>query len=211
MTDSEFTTALRHVGLQRLGTCAITAEDALSGQGQLHLIGPDEPAFWPLFAESAEYADGAPDPLDRWSHRVLGDIAKAFGGKPLFPFGGPPYLPFYTWALRSERFWASPIGFLVHETAGLFVSMRGAILLPGDAPSANGTNPCESCEDQPCRTACPVGAFESGYDVSACKSHIASAAGSDCLSDGCRARRACPVGQGNRLPAQAAFHMQAFL
>lgn len=211
MTNDGLTTSLAEGGLQLLGTCAITAEDALDCTGILHLIGPNEPNFWPIFTQSTEYADGAPDPLDRWSRRVLGDIATASGGKPVFPFGKPPYLPFYTWALRSGRFWASPIGFLVHDTAGLFVSLRGAIVLPGRVRASSGKNPCDSCPDQPCRSACPVEAFRKGYDVAACKEHIASTAGADCMSDGCRARRICPIGQGNRLPDQAAFHMQAFL
>ncbi|MEO1689892.1 MAG: ferredoxin, partial [Pseudomonadota bacterium] len=63
------------------------------------LIGPDEPAFWPLFSQSPEYRDGAPDPLDRWSRRVIDEVAAAQGGEALYPFGGPPYHPFYSWAL----------------------------------------------------------------------------------------------------------------
>jgi hypothetical protein len=47
--------------------------------------------------------------------------------------------------------------------------------------------------------------------VPACLDHIRSPAGGNCLESGCRARRACPVGQeyANE-PAQARFHMSAF-
>ena len=202
--------ALAPLGLTILGHCPATPEDGL-GEGTLVLIGPDEPAFWPIFHASPEAQDGETDPLDRWSRRVLTKIATNTGGVPYFPFGGEPYRPFYTWALRTGRIWASPIGFLVHETAGLFVSFRGAILLPITAAAQATQSPCDTCTDHPCKTSCPVGAFDDGYDVAACKSHLATPSGADCMTTGCRARQACPVGQGNRRPAQAAFHMKAFL
>lgn len=200
---------LSHFGLQVLGHCPTVPADGV-GDGTLHMIGPDEPRFWSVFAASPEYADGAPDPLDRWSRRVLDDVAQAHGGRAIFPFGGPPYAPFYTWALRTGRAWPSPIGFLVHDTAGLFVSFRGAILIPDTVEATGTAQPCETCA-QPCKSACPVGAFDNGYDVAACKAHVASDAGVLCRTQGCRARAACPVGQGLRLPEQAAFHMEAFL
>lgn len=203
-------TALGPLGLTMLGYCATLPADNLA-TGTIHLIGPDEPAFWPIFQACPEANDEAPDPLDRWSKRVMTDVAAQCGGTALFPFGGPTFQPFFTWALRSERFWASPIGFLVHDTAGLFVSFRGAILLPDILPHSPGVKPCDTCAGTPCKTACPVGAFDDGYDVAVCKSHITAPAGQDCLLPGCRARRICPVGQGNRLPAQAAFHMKAFV
>ena len=178
-------------------------------EGTLVLIGPDEPGFWDHFTKSPEYTDGDLDPLDRWSRRVLDQVSTDLQAKALFPFGGPPYHPFFTWALDTGRFFASPIGFLVHDTRGLFASFRGAILLPDTIPSAKEANPCPTCA-APCKSACPVGAFDDGYDVAACKSHINSAAGADCIAQGCRARRACPVFQGNRIPAQAAHHMKAF-
>ncbi|MEJ6399397.1 ferredoxin [Yoonia sp. 208BN28-4] len=205
-------TSLTPLGLQVLGICEITPDDGLSECGTLHLVGPSEPEFWQVFSASDEYNDSAPDPLDRWSRRVLGGIAADASGAAVFPFGGPPFHPIMTWALRTGRFWHSPIGFLVHDTAGLFASFRGAILLPDatDKPQPNSEKPCTTCA-APCASACPVDAFADGYDVLACKAHVASPQGRDCLTQGCRARRACPVGQGNRLPAQAAFHMEAFL
>ena len=199
-------------GLQLLGHAPLLAEDGLDpAYRSLVLLGPDEPGFWPLFTASAEYADGAADPLDRWSARVIGGIAEAAGGQALFPFGGPPYHPFIGWALRSGRAWQSPVGLLVHETAGLFVSFRGAIALPDPAPDAPGRgSPCDHCAAQPCRTACPVDAFGGGaYDVPACKAHLARGAGAPCRG-GCLVRRACPVGAGQRPALQSAFHMEAF-
>ena len=194
---------LRPLGLQHLGDCA-------EGTRTISLIGPDEPHFWPIFEASIEYQDGRENALDRWSKRVIGKIAQDCDAEALFPFGGPPYAPFFTWAKRSGRFWASPIDFLVHDMAGLFVSFRGALRWSVPAQQGKASQPCLTCA-KPCKTACPVGAFADGYDVAACKAHVASDAGHDCRSRGCLARRACPVGQNVRIPAQAAFHMEAFL
>ncbi len=205
---SDLADALAAQFLIALGHCQLEIDSHLQ---TLVLIGPDEPAFWPHFRDSPEYADGAANPLDRWSQRVLRTIAQEADAGVLFPSDGPPFHPFQTWALRTGRFWSSPIGFLVHETRGLFASFRGALLLPDGIPDELGAQPCLTCVEKPCKTACPVGAFEDGYDVPACKDHLRKPAGADCMNEGCRARRACPVGQGNRLPAQAAFHMKAFL
>lgn len=201
---------LAHLGLRERGRCAASPEDGISDTGTIILIGPDEPHFWPIFAASPEAHDRAASPLDRWSRRVLGAVAVAHGATPLFPFDGPPYLPFQSFATRSGQAWPSPIGFLVHADAGLWVSFRGAVFIAGATPKIQQRpRPCDSCP-APCRTACPVDAFADGYDVAACKAHINSAAGRDCITGGCRARRACPIGQNLRLPVQAQFHMEAF-
>jgi hypothetical protein len=175
------------------------------------LLGPDETGFWPAFTETAEYGDGASDALDRWSRRVVGRIACNLGAKAYFPFGGAPYRPFLAWALRSGRCWSSPVGILVHETSGLFVSFRGAIGLREALPASHGMSPCITCADQPCRKACPAQALTpGGYDVPACKSWLETDAGQTCATGGCLVRRACPIGATRRVPAQSAFHMKAF-
>ncbi|WP_019953345.1 hypothetical protein [Yoonia vestfoldensis] len=212
MTASALDAALALQGLYVSGAFHIQPDDGLPRKdGSLVLISPAEPAFWPIFIQSPEYRDGASDPMDRWSRRIGDALAQDFGALALYPFGGAPFLPFYTWALRSGRAWASPIGFLVHDTGGLFISYRMALLVPWVAATGAGPRPCDSCTGQPCTTACPVSAFADGYDVAACKDHLRSAAGQECMGQGCAARRACPVGKGNRLPAHAAFHMGSFL
>jgi hypothetical protein len=199
-------------GLAVLGAFHPSGGDAVPvACGTLALVGPREPGFWGVFAASPEHGDGAADPLDRWSERVVGGLARRFGAVALFPFGGPPHHPFGRWALRTGRVWSSPVGLLVHATAGLHVSFRGALALPGrlDLPPP-ATRPCDGC-DAPCRAACPVGALTpQGYDVPACRTHLDSPAGADCMERGCHVRRACPVGAGRRPAAQAAFHMAAF-
>lgn len=210
MTLEHISATLARQGLCILGTCTTQDADDLPHDGSIVLIGPDEPHFWPLFTQSSEYQDGAANPMDRWSKRILDKFASDLDARALYPFGDPPFLPFFTWAQRSGRFWPSPIHFLVHDTAGLFVSFRGALLIKEKVPLSAAKQPCIDC-DAPCKTACPVGAFREGYNVPNCKSHIASVAGTPCMIEGCAARRACPVGASRRLPAQAAFHMESFL
>ncbi len=213
MSPSALTSAAASHGLAVLGGFRTRdADTALEGMSSVLLLGPSGPEFWDIFSAAPEMADGAPDPMNRWSERIVGRLAEEFGGKALYPFGGPPWLPFYDWALRSGQAFASPIGFLVHGTHGLFVSYRGAlgfaeeVDLPTNLPS-----PCETCADRPCLSACPVGAFsKNNYDTDACHGYLDQAAGSVCMSKGCAARRACPIGQDYRLPAQSAFHMAAF-
>ncbi|WP_300518999.1 ferredoxin [Aliiroseovarius sp.] len=187
---------------------------ALHDEGEtVVLLGPHEQGFWAVFSASAEYLDGAPDPLDRWSKRVIGALAAAWGGTAVFPSDGPPYPPFFRWARKSGRAWPSPVAMLVHDRAGLMVSYRGAVRLPGLAAlPGTGPNPCTRCEDKPCRTACPVAALSARlYDTGKCHAFLDTAPGQDCMTHGCAARRACPVSESyGRLPQQSHFHMRAF-
>lgn len=202
----------RHLTI--LGGFHPTPEDKTpAGCKTLLLLGPKEPEFWPAFKASPEWMDGVTDPMDRWSQRVIDAWVKEIAAQAVYPFGGPPYQPFFSWALRTGRIHASPILLLVHDTAGLFVSFRGALALPHkiEMPSAPKA-PCVRCEAQPCLTACPVGALSGdGYDVDACKAFLDTADGQDCMQAGCRARRVCPVSQSYaRLAEQSAYHMNTF-
>ncbi len=187
-------------------------DDGVSRAAQtLLLLGPHEPGFWAAIKSAPEW-DGLPDPIDRWSERIINQIAADLGGTALYPFGGPPFQPFIAWALKSGRAWQSPVSLLVHDTAGLMVSYRGAIALPEkiELPSISET-PCTTCE-APCVKACPVGALDaSGYDVAACHNFLETPQGSDCMTNGCQVRRACPVSQSyGRVGEQSAYHMSIF-
>ena len=190
----------------------VSADACPDGTVTMLLFAPEEPGFWPRVAATPEFRDEAPDPLDRWSTRVIGALAETAGGRALFPFGGPPYLPFIAWATRTGRAWPSPVGMLVHDRAGLMISIRGAIALPYsiDLP-ATGPRPCETCA-APCRSACPVDALgPDGYDVAACHAYLDTDPGRDCMELGCKARRACPLSAASeRVPAQSAYHMRQF-
>ncbi|MFO1061932.1 MAG: ferredoxin [Dongiaceae bacterium] len=182
----------------------------------LILAGTVGSAWWADFAPSPEARDGAADPLDRWSRRLLTDLAARHAAAALFPFGGPPYLPFQRWAGRAEPVAPSPLGILIHPEYGLWHAYRGALAfaerLALPAPPA-APNPCASCRGRPCLEACPVGAFAAaGYDVARCVAHLDGPAGGACVAAGCQARLACPVGSDYRYaPAAAGFHMAAFL
>ncbi|MEZ5751269.1 MAG: ferredoxin [Paracoccaceae bacterium] len=168
--------------------------------------------FWPHLTTQPEWRDGAPDPLDRWSHRVLSGLARDGGGVTFFPSDGPPWPPFQRWATESGALWQSPVGMLVHARMGLWTSFRGALAVPFDVPMPPSENPCTRCADRPCVTACPVAALSpTRYDTDACHAHLDKPEGADCLSTGCRARRACPVSQSHaRSPEQSAYHMSRF-
>ncbi|MEK9752623.1 MAG: ferredoxin [Rhodospirillaceae bacterium] len=180
--------------------------------GTLVLAGNAGPHMWQAFAAER---DPAREPLDAWSKAKLGPLAESFGGRAFYPFE-PPHLPFQRWARKAEACHHSPLGIFIHPEYGLWHGYRGALALPETLalPAAKPSSPpCESCAEKPCLSTCPVGASTAaGYDVPACADHLETAAGADCMAEGCRARRACPVGRGFRyVPAQAAFHMRAFL
>lgn len=180
------------------------------------VVGNAGSAMWRACARAPEFADGRPDPLNRWSARVLNGLAARWGAAALFPFGGPPHHPFAAWAKRADAVAESPLGILIHPDYGLWHAYRGALAFAGEValpPRDPRPRPCDTCADRPCLSACPVGAFtERGYDVPACVKHISSPGGLDCMDLGCRARRACPVGRGHAYQgAQARFHMAAFL
>ncbi len=211
--------AIERAGFAPRGAFPLRVEERagpLADARAVVLIGVAGRSGWDAFASSPEARDGADDPLDRFSRRVIGGLAQAFGAVALFPFGGPPYWPFQQWARRAEPVHPSPIGLTIHPVYGLWHSYRGALGfrqaldLPKVDPQAS---PCASCRDRPCLSACPVGAFTTaGYDVAACVAHLRSVAGADCMGRGCRARRACPVGVEHvSRPEQAALAMRAFL
>ena len=198
--------------LEVLGGFAVVEGEAgfPAGTRTLLMIGPKEPGFWPHLQAQPEW--NGPDPVDRWSRRVIGRVACDLGAKALFPFGGPPYQPFYSWALRTGRVWDSPVKLLVHATQGLMVSFRGALALAQTIPlPPPALQPCAACA-KPCLTACPAGALTgAGYDVPLCHAHLNQAAGTDCMTRGCLVRSTCPAGAGYaRMPSQSAYHMRQF-
>jgi hypothetical protein len=222
VNDAEVETvfaAVRRTGLVPRGALSLTDDERAGELADIRtmvLAGMAGRDGWSAFAASPEASDGLDHPLDRWSLRVMETLARELGGKALFPFCGPPFLPFQQWAQRAEPVHSSPIGLLIHPRYGLWHSYRGALgfrealAVPEPAPVSS---PCESCTGRWCLSACPVGAFSRvGYDVAACADYLKSAAGRDCIAGGCQARRACPVGVEHAYgPEQASFIMRAFL
>jgi ferredoxin len=212
-TAAELFAALDALGLVALAVSAPDPEFCPAEARSLVLIGPQGGAkWWGRVTASPEWADGAPDPIDRWSNRHLGALAARFGGAALFPSEGPPWPPFFRWALESGRVWQSPVGMLVHADQGLWVSFRGALALPFAVDLPEAANPCLTCAGKPCTTACPVKALSpKAYDTAACHAHLDRPEGRDCLTTGCAARRACPAGESHaRMPEQSRYHMSRF-
>jgi ferredoxin len=211
--------AIERTGLLPRGALSLMdaeRDGALADIRTIVLAGMAGRQGWSAFAASPEARDGADDPLDRWSRRVIEALARELGAKALFPFGGPPFWPFQQWARRAEPVHPSPIGIVIHPRYGLWHSYRGALGFREafDIPELTVVpSPCESCSGRWCLKTCPVGAFSGAdYDVAACVGHLQSAAGGDCMGGGCRARRACPVGAEHAYGVeQANFIMRAFL
>ena len=215
MTYRSVLKAAKATGLITMGAMhpAHCAAKGLTG-GTLILLGAG-PGFWPVFTASDEAGDDQPNPIDRWSTRVVGGLAEQFKATAHYPFGGPPYEPFIDWAQKSNRAFVSPVGMLVHDTVGLMISFRGALHFTAelDVPGPETSSPCLICVDQPCLQACPVSALSAHhpYDLNACHTFLDTNAGGECLTNGCAVRVACPVSAGaGRLSAQSALHMQAF-
>lgn len=187
-------------------------DDAPDGVQTLLLIGYLGGEMWPAFQRQRK---GEPHPLDGWTRCVIDPLAKELGAVALYPFEGPPWLPFQRWAMRAEGLTQSPVGPLLHPEYGLWHGYRAALGLGERIAVTAPANPkdmCADCKPRPCLTACPVGVFDTGrYDVPRCLAHLKTTANT-CLDGGCLARRACPVGSRSAYgPEQASFHMQAFL
>jgi len=218
-TYDELSQRLESVGLAARGGFHPEPGDALADidgrpVSTVVLIGFTGSQHWSVFANSPEYADAQPNPLDRWSKRTIDALAQRYEGRALYPSDGPPWWPFQRWARRALTLYTSPLGVLIDRRFGLWHSYRGALALAAELAlpiPPPWPNPCESCQTKPCLHTCPVGAVQVGaYDVDACRGQVRSTA-TGCRTVGCLARRACPVGAENaHLPEQAGFHMRAF-
>ncbi|WP_299667581.1 ferredoxin [uncultured Ruegeria sp.] len=204
--------ATEAAGLIIMGALHLRSTEAKQLEtGTLILLGTAG-AFWPVLKQAPEWQGS--NPVDRWSTRVIGQMAQTLGAEAHFPFGGPPYAPFIDWALKSGRTFSSPVGALVHDTVGMLISYRGALHFSEEfaIPEARIASPCTNCP-APCTAACPVGALNahSFYDVAACHDHLNTQEGQTCMTGGCLARLACPLSAGaKRDPEQSAHHMRAF-
>jgi len=203
---------LKKVGLINLGI-TIFKKKFLKKYEVAMLIGPNEPFFWDIFKNSREFKTLRKNPLNNWSKRIIDEISKKFSGKAFYPFQINPVIPFYNWALMSDKFWESPVKLLVHEDRGLMVSFRGAIAFKNKniiKKIIKTTSPCVSC-NAPCKSTCPVSAFRNNkYDVETCVNFIRSSKENICIN-GFLVRRSCPIGQSLRKIAQSKFHMKYFI
>jgi epoxyqueuosine reductase QueG len=173
------------------------------------LIGNAGPAMFRRFSRERNGRT-----LDQWTKDVIDPLADDLNANAIYPFDKPPQ-PFLTWARQCGAGHTSPLGLNIHPTYGLWHAYRAALLFPVafDLPRHSaGAHPCDTCCEKPCLSACPVNAFDGkNYDVASCANHLESESGTDCMTDGCKARRACPIGKAfEYVPQQKQFHMHAF-
>ena len=205
--------AIRRATFTPFGWFEPEASDGVPDEARfVVLIGNAGPDMLRRFARECEPET---DELDDWTRDAVNMLARDLSATAIFPFE-QPYPPMLTWARKAGAGHVSPLGLNIHPTYGLWHAYRAALLFPVaiDLPvQVSGAHPCESCVGKPCLSACPVGAFTPGnYDTAACARHLSSEAGATCMSGGCLARHACPVGQGFAYStAQAQFHMRKFL
>ncbi len=220
MNVEHIKTALEPFGLRLRGIAIPTAGEITScnlgdSARAIALVGNIGSSFWSVFSQTTEFADGKPDPLDRWSARVAKQLAPEFNAIPVFPSQGPPYPPFQQWALRAESLHQSPLGLMIHPQYGLWHAYRFALVLPETIQTNQIAEelPCLSCVDKPCLNTCPVGAFSTeGYNVPACAKDLQATPHAECFQHGCMARFSCQVGYEYRyVDAQSQFHLQAFI
>ena len=206
-------TSIRRTGFMPFGWFTPLESDRVPlGAKFVILVGNAGPDMFSRFARERDIAS---DKIDDWTREVMEGLASDLSARVVFPFDKPP-LPFLTWARRAGAGHVSPLGLNIHPTYGLWHAFRAALLFPVafDLPMQSaGAHPCETCADKPCLTACPVGAFSgSTYNVEACAGYVSSTEGQACMTGGCLARRACPIGRGFTYhPTQAQFFMRAFL
>lgn len=228
MSRSLLERVLAEHGLRLRGGWIPTPQDGLpalpagAAVAVVWMVGQVGSECWSAFSGSGFFADGLPDPMDRWSRSIGDALAQRLGGVAIYPSDGPPYAPFQQWARRAEPLHTSPLLLQMHPHYGLWHASRFALALPILGPQdaatiAQGPSPapvelCLSCDGQPCLSACPVQAFTpNGYDVARCAAQLHADADQPCMQQGCLARRACPVGIAFRyVRPHAAFHMAAF-
>jgi epoxyqueuosine reductase QueG len=201
--------------------CAPAAPDVrldrlLPGARAALIVGSGGPTFFDRFAsESPEARDGAPNPLDRFTARVVG-AAVAGALAPLavahatyFPFvASAPLIPFQRLGRAAGLGGPGPLGLQIHPVYGPWWAYRALVVVDRELPRVPAPGDgCAGC-DAPCIAACPASAVAvTGFVVPAC--HARRLAAEACRLS-CAARIACVRGPEHRYSdSQLGFHMSA--
>ena len=197
------------VGLRILHVGPADVPDTPFDRGSAMIVGQVGSEMWPAFSQSQEFADGQPDPLDRWSRRVISACAPDLPY--LNPSDGPPFLPMMA-LTAGGAYSSSPLGLQVHSQFGLWTAFRGILftneILPA-SPAQAAPNPEVFAA---CYGACPGGSLPQGgrLDAFACGKNLLRDPHAPCWQ-GCLARRACPLGQNyGYQDDHARFHAKAY-
>jgi epoxyqueuosine reductase len=178
------------------------------------VIGDGGPTFFARFR--ALGTDQGPDPLDRYTTRVLpAALARALEGTGVrfsvhYPFSPAPLLPVQRLGEAAGLPPAGPLGIQIHPQFGPWWAYRGFAVLSAPLPAAPPpAPPCTGCP-APCIAACRGQAVtHAGLEVSRCTDHRLV---DPACQLSCAARLACIVGPDQRYPDdQLGFHMSASL
>ncbi len=153
-------------GIELVGSCAITAYDAVAPEGLrsnalmagtrgLVVAGSAGPALWRLFRARMAANPGlwdAPNPYDAFVGSLLAraDAALAHAGFRArrfdAAFHATPRLDFLALARLAGLGSPGPFRLLIHETHGAWWALRGAWLVDAEvAPPPTHRPPCEGC------------------------------------------------------------------
>jgi len=216
--------ALEALGLNVLLPLDAAGFDAAAGPLRLDALLPDARGalivgsggrgFFDGFAAAPESGDGARNPLDRYTARVVaGAVEQALAGSGsrhavAYPFGTTPVIPFQRLGRAAGLGGPGPLALQIHPVFGPWWAYRALIVLdrvlPAEPAPGDG---CAGCP-APCVTACPAGAVNrAGFDVGACHARRLTA---PACAESCAARIACIRGPEHRYrDEQLAFHMRA--
>lgn len=181
------------------------------------IIGAGGRLFFDRFLAATGGADGARDPLDRFTRAeveaaaaaTLGAGAHPIGHAIFYPFSGAmPQLPFQRLGRAAGLGGPGPLGIQIHPTFGPWWAYRALLVWdlnpPDEPPIGDG---CAGC-DAPCVAACPAGAVgRAGFIYDLCRARrLADPA----CHHACAARGRCVRGPDQAYSArQLAFHMAA--
>jgi hypothetical protein len=194
----------------------LTLDGLLPGARGGVLVGSGGRVFFDRFAgRSAEAADGAPHPLDRFTQRIA-DAIVAEALAPLavahavyYPFdGAQPLIPFQRLGRAVGLGGPGPLGLQIHPVFGPWWAYRALVVVDRDLPVGGAIGDgCAGCH-APCVDACPAHAVARvGFAVAPC--HARRLVAEPCRLS-CAARIACIRGPEHRYTdAELAFHMAA--
>ncbi|MCA8956170.1 MAG: hypothetical protein KDC87_08850 [Planctomycetes bacterium] len=187
--------------------------------GTICVLGSGGVLLWRKVAAAGSIGAPRPDyhPIEEYSARAVAELVErlarqGISARAVSPSDEPP-LDFVTLAARAGLGTVSPVTrLLLHPRLGSWIGLRAALLIDGRpfgaTPSAERSDdPCRGCA-KPCVAACPAGVFDGagGVDLRACAAYRHSGG----CSDGCAARRACPVGVDARYPAEEEHFRHAY-
>lgn len=226
--------ALAPYGLNLIGTTPVAAYEALV-PSQYHVaallpqaktvvvIGNGGGEFWSRFRAYCQarpgYLQAREHPLDEYTVETIENALA-----PCLQSSEAVYRYLYPF-----RFWTEPVSFMhlaraaglagpsilgvvIHPEYGPWLALRAALLIDqhlSALPAAPGFDPCPTCRERPCMTACPATAIsrEQGWDIPTCVQHRLRSP-NDCTTH-CHARYECIYGRAHRYPLdELQYHQQ---